>query len=323
MDIGEVLTRAWQIIWKHKVLWIFGILAGCVNGGGGGGGNGARRSFNPSNESSNLPPYWQHFFSQFSQEQIVLFVILGIIILLLIIVIAIFLGTVGRIALIRGAQQADQGAERLSFGELFKGSLPYFWRVFLLGLIVGLIFAVLVIALIIVGVLGSIVTLGIGLICFIPFICLLIPVGAFITLLIEQASIAIVIENKSIFDGLNRGWEVIKANAGTMVIMWLILTLGGWIAGLIIFLPIAVILLPVIVAFAANNWQPMWSALLIGGICLVAYLPVLLVLGGILRSYIQTAWTLTYLRLTAPKVQPPVPEPLPEPSPAPSPEPAA
>ena len=29
MEIGEVLSRAWQIIWKHKVLWIFGILASC------------------------------------------------------------------------------------------------------------------------------------------------------------------------------------------------------------------------------------------------------------------------------------------------------
>jgi hypothetical protein len=28
-NFGEVLTRAWQIIWKHKVLWVFGILASC------------------------------------------------------------------------------------------------------------------------------------------------------------------------------------------------------------------------------------------------------------------------------------------------------
>jgi uncharacterized membrane protein YgcG len=39
-NFGEVLTRAWQIIWKHKVLWIFGILAGCGQGGGSGGGGG-------------------------------------------------------------------------------------------------------------------------------------------------------------------------------------------------------------------------------------------------------------------------------------------
>ena len=36
MDYGEVLSRAWRIIWKHKVLWIFGIMAGCTSGSGGG-----------------------------------------------------------------------------------------------------------------------------------------------------------------------------------------------------------------------------------------------------------------------------------------------
>jgi hypothetical protein len=38
MDIGSVLSRAWQTIWRHKVLWIFGILAGC-SGAGGNAGN--------------------------------------------------------------------------------------------------------------------------------------------------------------------------------------------------------------------------------------------------------------------------------------------
>ena len=42
-NFGEVLTRAWQIIWKHKVLWIFGILASCGRGSGGGNGGGGRR----------------------------------------------------------------------------------------------------------------------------------------------------------------------------------------------------------------------------------------------------------------------------------------
>ena len=31
-DFGGVLTRAGQILWKYKILWIFGILAGCVGG---------------------------------------------------------------------------------------------------------------------------------------------------------------------------------------------------------------------------------------------------------------------------------------------------
>ncbi len=40
-NFGEVLTRAWQITWKYKVLWIFGILASCSRGGGGGSSGGS------------------------------------------------------------------------------------------------------------------------------------------------------------------------------------------------------------------------------------------------------------------------------------------
>ena len=32
-DFGTILSRAWQIIWKFKVMWIFGILAGCGRNG--------------------------------------------------------------------------------------------------------------------------------------------------------------------------------------------------------------------------------------------------------------------------------------------------
>ena len=43
MNILEIVKRAWKIIWKHKSLWVFGILASCVpqmTGGGGHGGGG-------------------------------------------------------------------------------------------------------------------------------------------------------------------------------------------------------------------------------------------------------------------------------------------
>ncbi len=32
MNIGEVLTRAWQITWKYKVLWIFALFASLAGG---------------------------------------------------------------------------------------------------------------------------------------------------------------------------------------------------------------------------------------------------------------------------------------------------
>src|ERR1051325_8608620 len=132
-NFGDVLSRAWQIIWKHKVLWIFGILAGCSRGssgfrgssGGGGGGNGQ------------LPPEVMRIL-QIIQQNLAAFIIIGCIIVLLIWAITIFLGTIGRVGLIRGTFQAEAGAERLIFGELFSEGMPYFWRIFGLTLIVAI-----------------------------------------------------------------------------------------------------------------------------------------------------------------------------------------
>ena len=36
MDYGKILSRAAKIVSKHKILWLFGVLASCASGGGGG-----------------------------------------------------------------------------------------------------------------------------------------------------------------------------------------------------------------------------------------------------------------------------------------------
>jgi hypothetical protein len=111
-----------------------------------------------------------------------------------------------------------------------------------------------------------------------------------------------VVENLGIMDGLSRGWEVIKMNVGSIAVMWLILILGvSLIGGLILGLPLILIFTPVMFALMAGGEKLWQSGLAVSLICLVIYLPVLIVLGGVLRSYIQSAWTLTFLRLTAPK----------------------
>ncbi len=295
MDIGYVLTRAWQIIWKHKVLWVFGILAGCT--GNGGGGNNFRSSF-----QGEMPQQYQQFFQPFQnipQWQVALLIGLAILVVLVLLVLAIFLSTIGRVGLIRGTQQVEGGAASVTFGELFSGSMPYFWRVFGLGLLVGLLVLVVGAVFAVLAVAGVAVTLGLGLLCLIPLLCVLVPVIWFVSVIVEQASIAIVLENLGIMDGLRRGWEVVRANLGTMIIMALILVLGvGTIGGIIISLPILVIVVPAVIAVALGNGQQVPGVgLLLAGLCFIAYLPVYLLLNGILRSYVESAWTLTFMRL--------------------------
>jgi hypothetical protein len=295
MDFGEVLSRAWQIVWKHKVLWVFGILASCSNANGGAGN--ARTSF-----QGDVPPSIERFFDQFGRVpdwQIALLVGAVILVILLLVVLAIFLSTVGRIGLIQGTLKADQGAESLAFGELFGDSTPYFWRIFGLNLIVGIAAVVLVLLILAPFIFFGVATLGVGFLCLIPLICIFVPLFWLLNLVVEQANIAIVVEDVGIFDGLRRAWEIFKTNLGSILVMGLILSLGvNLIAGFIIALPLAFIVSPAIIGAIAGTDQTIGGGLLIAALCFVAYLPVLLILSGALRSYIESAWTLTFLRLT-------------------------
>lgn len=298
-NFGEILARAWQITWKYKVLWLFGMLAGCSQGGGnGGGGNSGPTDYSNGPSDFNMSPELQRLISMLENvadwlaENWWIFILIGLVVFLLIILSA-FLGTIGRIGLIKGAYEAEQGAEKLSFGELFSGSMPYFWRVFGLSFLIGLVFLVILLPFVLLG----IVTAGVGFLCLLPLICLLIPVGWAVGLILEQANRAIVLEDRSMLDGFKRGWEIVKGNVGPLVVMSLILFGISFVLGIAIALPILIAIFPAVIAFAVNEGQsftPLYIA--VGVICL--YVPISWLLNGILNTFIQSAWTLTWLRLT-------------------------
>ncbi len=300
-NFGEILTRAWYITWKYKVLWIFGILAGCSQGGGNGGSSGGGNSgtdYSNGPSGFDLPPELQRLTNVLERagdwlvENWWIFIVLGVVVLLLILL-SIFLGTIGRIGLIKGSYQAEQGAERLSFGELFSDSLPYFWRVFGLSFLIGLAFLVILLPLVLLGA----VTAGVGFLCLVPLLCLFLPVGWAVSLIVEQANRAIVLEDRSMLDGFKRGWEILKGNPGPLIVMSLILFGISLVVGFVIALPILIAVIPAVFAFAMNEGRsltPLYIA--VAALCLFA--PVSWLLNGILNTFVQSAWTLTWMRLT-------------------------
>ncbi|MCJ7701272.1 MAG: hypothetical protein MUO62_06785, partial [Anaerolineales bacterium] len=124
------------------------------------------------------------------------------------------------------------------------------------------------------------------------------------TIIFEQVNIAIVLEDLNIPDGLKRGWEVFRENIGNMIVMSLILVVGGAIVGIVIALPVILVMVPaaigIIGGLSSNSDLIFGGGLATALVCLAAYLPVLIVLGGILQAYLKTAWTLTYIQLTQP-----------------------
>jgi hypothetical protein len=280
MEFGEILSRAWKIIWQHKILWVFGILASCASGNG---GTNFGSNFTSRGQS---PQQFEHMLNNIDPAVIIMIIAVIIVVALIFALIAIFVGTIGRIGMIRGTLQADQGAASLSFSDLFNGSIPYFWRVFGLNLLVGVAVA-LVFIILTVSIIG------------IPCLCLAIPASWVVGVILQQANIVVVVEDKGIMDALRYAWELFKANIGNYIIMALILGLGiSMLGGLIIGLPFMMILGPLFFGMLFGAERAMNTGLIISLVCLVAFLPVAIVLGGILHSYIQAAWTLTYLRLT-------------------------
>jgi hypothetical protein len=312
-NFGEVLIRAWKIVWKYKVLWIFGILASCNNSRGSVNFN---NSFNYNKNSTTLPPQILEQANRLVQN-IVPVIAIFVAVICVVAILSVFLGTMGRIGLIHGTSVADGDVEYLSFGELFRESMPFFWRSFWLWLLVGLPFVIL--ALLMAGfmVLGVFTLIGnnpspsslIGLVGMIPVIvvcsCTMGILSWVLRLIAQQAQNAIVVEDLGTMPAISRGWEVFKKNLGVIFLMAIILAVIGFVVGLVIAIPVMMIVFPTMMTFIFGQGQSM-TPLIVMGLCLVAFIPVSLVVNGVFSSYHEAAWTLTYLRLTRSPEQPPV-----------------
>lgn len=307
MDYGKVFTRAWEIIWKNRVLWIFGILASCGSGGGGGGGSGNFNVGDQAGPSGELPPELQRiylqierFFENTPQETIVLWVVGLVCVALLIGLLFWAISVFGRLGVIRGAVLADAGTG-FNFGSLASESWARLGGALWMNFLLGLIPAAVVILLVIIGALFAGLTMGVGLLCLVPVFCILVPFFIAYSVYIEVANVAYVSEGLSSSDAISKGWDVFRNNLGSVVVMALILFVGGILASIVLALPFVIIAAPAFFGVLAGNEDFLNSGLIISAICLVLAIPILVVANGILQSYIHSAWTLAYAQMSGQK----------------------
>lgn len=299
MDFGEILTRAWNISWKHKILWLFGFLAAL----GGGNGNMPQINFNNTGgrqpnfntpDFESLPQWLQGFIETMPFWLPVLLVL----IVLVMVVVVIVLSTYGRIGLSRGAWLADEGEQSLRIGQLWGYGTRYFWRVVAMVVIVLAFSIVIGLIILIPTVIISVVTLGIGLICLLPLLCVLGIALSLFGVVFDLATIAIVNEDLGVMDGLRRGWDIFKANLaqiiGIAVILWIISMVIGFVLGM----PVLLILAPIILGAISQTRAALSGGALVSIVLFLLYLPVLMVAQGIVQSYVGSAWTLVFRRLT-------------------------
>lgn len=302
MNYGEILSKAWKTIWKHKILWLFGVLAGCSASGlrGGGGGGGANATVQPGSLdflSPQLQQGLENFVNTIAEVPIWVWAVIAITMVLVGFILSILFlmaGTLGQTGVIKGtglADEADLDAPPLSLGTVFSAIKPHYWKVFLLNLGFRLIGFFVILAFLVPIILLISCTCCLGLF-------LLIPIGWLIDVLLNFTMIAIVEEDKGIFEAISRAWQVVTRNLVNVLVMFLILGVGGLIVGLIIGMPLLTIPVPLVANLLISGGQTITVGLILSILMFVAFIPLLIFLAGVLRAYILASWTLTFRRLT-------------------------
>jgi hypothetical protein len=285
-NFGEVLTRAWQITWKYKNLWLAGVMISLI-------------SFlsapislllNPSFSSLNDP-------SEVNRQLPLILLANGFVILLSLLTIPIY--AVGMSVPSLGTLELEKGSQKLNFGELIRGVLPYFWRVLGIILLVGVSVFLLVMVFMACIVLLSVLTFGLGALCAFPGFIVFIPLAIFVYAFMEQGVSAVLVDNLGVSSALQRAWELVKKNLGVMALMSLIIYFGSMIVSMIISVPM---LIPMFGFLLNMGSEPDMQALerLTRNMMLwtLAFSPLYAIIQGVLLTFMQSAWTLTYLRLT-------------------------
>lgn len=309
MDFGNLLKRAWNIVWEHKFLIVLGIIVAIISGGGSGMSGGGSSSggdtewgehteygdpdqqdfqdFDFGEDGRNFEDFNLPAFSALASLMAIAGGFLAVIIVVALII-GLVLSYISRVAtgaIIAGANQIEAtGAS--SFGEAWRAGWARGLNLFLIGLVGSLpmIVTVIVIAILVIPLIGvntqledmeTLVAANVGLTVAIFGLCC---VGALISLVVSAirtfADRACVLQEKGVVESYAEGWNVLRHNLGSAVLLFLI-QLGIQLA---IGLMLAA---PAIIASVCCFLQPvMW------------------VLSGTSLAYFATLWTLAWREWT-------------------------
>ena len=308
MDYGKVLSRAWQITWRWKVLWILGFLSVLGQGWGGGGNPNYTISGEDWNQQYgvHVPPAVWGILAAVGCVAILIAIALWVI------------SVIARGGLIAGVQQVeDESSTR--FGQAWRVGARRFWTLFGISILTALptlivvMIGIFVLVLLIAGTVGAFdsareaagsVGIVASVLCGGALCCGGILLGIVLNQIRIYAERAAILEGMGWIDAFKRGWQVLKENFGPTLVFWLIFLVIGLILGTVVFGGMAVVTLPFIAAFRQTDPSP-W---IIAPICFGGVLGMLLfaVVGGIVETFTSATWTLVYRELTGLAAQPAV-----------------
>ena len=264
MNYSTVISKAWQYVWKHKILWLYALFAGSIIGGatgtsswtmGGSRANNQNHFWNRLPDSHTWPNGIETWFKSIPKEAWIWIGIGTFSVVLTLCVLNLFISTAGRAGLIKGLLMAEDRPEgsRLTFKEIWQGMKPYYWRLLLLRLFVGVAGFIIGILILLKILFLTVISLGTILLLLLPLVLLIIPIHWLIQSLIVHSTIALVDEDLDIFKAIKSGWEVVSKNIGPILVTMLIVVLISFAAVIGSLIPLGLVSLPWIITLASGG----------------------------------------------------------------------
>jgi hypothetical protein len=307
MDYTDVLKRAWHVIWRYKVLWLFGFFAGA--------GAGANTSWNTGSGSGtgSSSPFTQAQWDQavaFIQRYAVVLVLLALVLVVFGLVMLV-LSVAARGGLVHLVNEAEE-CRPVHAREGWRVGFATWWRVFGVGLLaalpliaIGVIIAAIVGAGVVLAIrTGSVGTIGAAFVgsligggCFVLVLALVaVFLGVVLGIASELGVRYVVLDDFHAIAALKQGWHDLWHRRGAFL-MFLIQTGIGIGYGIVVAIIAAILVVPGVLAGVAGAWP--LTAVMVGVAAIV-----MIVLAAAFAAFYHAAWTVFFRKMTGRQPQP-------------------
>ncbi len=318
MNHLAILSRAWTLLWRYRVLWLFGFLfvlagGGSSFGGPPGGGNSSSRG--PSN--SGVVPPTPPALPEISWNTIGTIILVGVAVVLVLVVILTIVRYVTETALIAGVDEIESTGAALTVRRGFRlGWSRQAWRLFLTEFVIYLIFglaALLLLALAASPLLllliqaDAVHTIAVGAAALLVLsaILFLIVAALILSLVMPYIQRCVVLGRQGVRASFRQGLALVRASLRDTSLMWLIL-IGIGFVWIVVKIPVIILLLVVagiiggvpagLIFLASQSWV---AAVVVGlPLFLIVLIPAAAFMEGLYQVYQSSTWTLAYRQVT-------------------------
>ncbi len=202
---------------------------------------------------------------------------------------------------LKGTLDLENREDKMSFGELWRATLPYVGRVFGVFFLVFVVIFVFFGGVMFIGAILGTITAGIGFLCLMPLFLLILPLEFIAYILASLAMSAVIADDLGVFDSLRRARDVLKQKFWSLVVMGIILFFIQMALSIIIMVPMQIAQFALIFSMDMTNPMPDPSTFFKPFALLMAiFVPVSSLVQGLGLTYANAAWMLSYLEITAP-----------------------